>query len=106
MADFISFTATVRTAAGAEHTLRTNTYDLYRAEKALGRPLKLIYGVILLEEAFSVIHSAARRAGIAGDDLEAWLAEVDLAVDPDGGEGDDTSPLSPSGSELSSSEPE
>lgn len=102
MANTISLTATVIVADGSEHIVRTNSYDLYRAEKALGRPLRLLNGTASVEELFAVIHSAAQRRGIAGDDLEAWLAEVDIAMD----EEEPQSPLSPTDSVPSSSAPE
>lgn len=89
MSAFISQEFRIRLADGTEHTVKTNTYDIYRAEKALGK-LKFLNGEVSFGESLHFAHSAARRAGIAGDDFEAWLSEVDVAFANEEDENEET----------------
>lgn len=82
MAQAISLEAVVIDADGTEHNVKSNTYDLYRAEKQLGE-LKLLQGTASFGEMAAVLWSAARRMGIAGDDFDAWLQEVEIAFEED-----------------------
>lgn len=82
MSNVISFTAAVINEEGERTVLSTNSYDIYRAEKALGK-LELLQGNVKFEELAHVIFSAAQRNGIAGDDFDAWLREVELDLDPE-----------------------
>ena len=87
---FLSLKATVTLADGTEHRLTTNSYDLYRAEEF--RDGLTLSDHPKVGDMFAIVWSAARRAGIAGDDFEAWLAEVELDLDADESEGTDSSP--------------
>lgn len=78
----ISLSAVVTTADGEEHDVRTNSYDLYKAEQEIGQ-LKSMGGEMRIGDMFAIVWSAARRLGFAGDDFEAWLSEVEIDLASD-----------------------
>lgn len=85
----LSITADVTLADGTVKRVSTNSWDLVVVERALGRIGVLVTGEPSIEETFRLVHAAARRAGFAGDDFDAWMAEVEIdPVEP----GDDEDP--------------
>lgn len=78
----LSLDVTVTTSDGTEHQLRTTSYDLWRAEQLLGPIAPPLTSTTI----FTLAWSAARRAGIAGDDFEAWIAEAEVDLGHAGAE--------------------
>lgn len=96
-----SVTAEVTLADGSTRRVSTNSWDIIVVERALGQIEMLKSGAPSIEETFRLIHSAAQRAGFAGDDFDAWVQEVNIdIVDDDtldpkaGSDGRPISPLS------------
>jgi hypothetical protein len=69
----------IKFVGGEERTVTTSPVDIVRTEaytnKSIGE------GTPSLTQMFYVAYSAARRAGIAGQDFEKWLETVEAIDD-------------------------
>lgn len=60
--------------SGDTETFRVLPVDIMRAERHIGKPIK--FDDMSFETGMYIAYSAAKRAGKAGNDFDAWSEEV------------------------------